>query len=140
MEEKIILSVDPGKDKCGVALITTGKDIIIHKVVPSGKLLEEIEKILSPYSLYCILVGDGTTSSRCIDMLSSLKSSKGILKVNEYGTTELARKRYFKDNPPRGWKRLIPLGLQVPPEPYDDYAAIILAERFIDEGSNEEMF
>ena len=89
--------------------------------------------MIKEYSLYCIVMGDGTGSSHCEKLLSSLKSERGIIKIDEYLTTELARKKYFKDRPPRGWRRLIPLSLQVPPEDYDDYAAIILAERFLEQ-------
>jgi hypothetical protein len=48
--------------------------------------------------------------------------------VDEHGTTLRARARYFTDHPPRGWRRLIPRSLQTPPEPYDDYVAVLLAE------------
>ena len=34
-------------------------------------------------------------------------------------------------NPPRGWRRLLPVSMQMPPEPYDDYVAVILAQRFL---------
>jgi hypothetical protein len=48
--------------------------------------------------------------------------------IEEAGTTLAARARYFKEHPRRGWRRLLPLGLQTPPEPYDDYVAVLLAE------------
>jgi hypothetical protein len=51
--------------------------------------------------------------------------------AEEAETTLVARRRYFRDHPPRGWRRLLPLSLQVPPEPYDDYAAAIIGERYL---------
>ena len=51
--------------------------------------------------------------------------------VDEHRSTEEARRRYFVDNPPSGWRRLMPRGLLTPPVPYDDYVAIILAERYL---------
>ena len=49
--------------------------------------------------------------------------------VEERGSTLEARRRYFADHPPRGWRRLVPLSLQVPPQEYDDYVAVLLIER-----------
>jgi hypothetical protein len=51
--------------------------------------------------------------------------------VPERDTTRRARERYFADHPPRGWRRLIPLSLQTPSVPIDDYAAWIIAEQFL---------
>ena len=42
-----------------------------------------------------------------------------------------ARELYFREHPPRGWRRLVPTGLQLPPVPVDDYAAILIARRFL---------
>jgi hypothetical protein len=51
--------------------------------------------------------------------------------VDEHRSSEQGRRRYFRDNPPRGWRRLLPVGLQTPPRAYDDYVAVILAERYL---------
>ncbi len=129
--EKIILSVDPGREKCGVAILSSHKGVIYHKVILTDNFLDELKHIISPYNLYCIVLGDRTACSEIEKKLSSVKSDKGIVSVDEHLTTELARKRYFIENPPKGFKILIPRGLLVPPVPYDDYAAIILGERFL---------
>ena len=54
-----------------------------------------------------------------------------ITLVDEHLTTLEARARYFVEHPPTGLKRLLPVSMQVPPEPYDDYVAVILGERFL---------
>ena len=131
MEEEVILSIDPGKIKCGIAILRLTGEILYHKVVPSGDLISSIEKLTEDYKFHCIVLGDRTCCKKVKASLSSFKSTLGIKCVDEHLSTELSRKRYFQDNPPRGLKRLIPLTLQIPPEPYDDYAAIILAERFL---------
>ena len=130
--EKIILSVDPGREKCGVAILSSHKGVICHKVILADNFLDELNNIISHYNLYCIVLGDRTASSEIKKTLSSVKSEKGVVSVDEHLTTELARKRYFIENPPKGFKKLIPRGLLVPPVPYDDYAAIILGERFLE--------
>ena len=60
--------------------------------------------------------------------------------VDEKYSTEEARELYWELFPPKGWRRLIPLGLQTPPEPLDGYAAVVQARRFLQqeqEGSHE---
>ena len=54
-----------------------------------------------------------------------------IVVVDEYRTTDEARKLYFAANPPQGLKKLIPLGMQTPPVPVDDYAAIAIGRRYL---------
>ena len=56
--------------------------------------------------------------------------------VDERHTTELAKLRYFKEFPPRGLWKLVPIGLQTPPTCYDDFAAVVLAERYLEERTN----
>jgi hypothetical protein len=40
---------------------------------------------------------------------------------------------YWQENPPKGLKKLIPLGMLVPPVPLDAYAAVILVRRFLED-------
>ena len=51
--------------------------------------------------------------------------------VDEYRTTDAAREEYWRIHPPAGWRRLVPRGMLVPPEPVDDLAALILARAMI---------
>ncbi len=51
--------------------------------------------------------------------------------IDEHRSSEQGRRRYFRENPPRGWRRLLPVGLQTPPRAYDDYVAVVLAERYL---------
>jgi hypothetical protein len=50
--------------------------------------------------------------------------------VNEDRSSLEGRYRYLKENS-RGLSRILPVGLRIPREPYDDYVAVILAERFL---------
>ena len=56
-----------------------------------------------------------------------------ITVVEEAHSTEEARTLYWQENPPKGLKKLIPLGLLVPPIPLDAYAAVILVRRFLED-------
>ena len=51
--------------------------------------------------------------------------------VAEAGTTMEARQRYWELEPARGWRRLLPRGLRLPPRDVDDVVAQILLERHL---------
>lgn len=129
-----ILAIDPGREKCGIAVLTfNGTKIITRAVISTNNLLEHIKILLSEYPITIIIMGNGTTLHNLKDSLKILAEEHKLSfeLVEEKHTTELARKRYFKENPPMGLKKLIPLGMQIPPVPVDDWVAVILAERYI---------
>lgn len=47
--------------------------------------------------------------------------------VDEYKTTELATKLYWQEHNPKWWQRILPTSMLIPPQPVDDYVALILA-------------
>ena len=64
-------------------------------------------------------------------MLMEVTNVIKILMIEEGYSTEEARKLYWQENPPQGWRRLLPLGLQVPPVNLDGYAAAVLVRRYL---------
>ena len=50
--------------------------------------------------------------------------------IDEKNTTWEARRLYYLDNPPRGWRRFVPRGLLVPGVAVDGYAALLIIERY----------
>jgi hypothetical protein len=84
---------------------------------------------IEPYNL--IIVGAGTRSRPLVHRIREHLPSVGILVVDEQDTSLLARERYWEHHQRRGWRRLIPATLQLPPEPVDDFVAMILAERVL---------
>ena len=51
--------------------------------------------------------------------------------IDEKFTTVEGRKLYWQYTPRHGWRRLVPLSLQYPPEPVDDFVAWIIGQRYI---------
>jgi RNase H-fold protein (predicted Holliday junction resolvase) len=76
-----------------------------------------------------IVVGRGTNAAVVAQAVEPL--GLPIRFVDEYETTLRARARYFHDHPPRGWRRLVPRGMLLPDRPVDDYAALLIAERYL---------
>jgi RNase H-fold protein (predicted Holliday junction resolvase) len=138
MSEKTVLAVDPGTSKCGMALVRRNASGIIellwHDVVPVDAVLVKIHEAYIFGEFHLMILGDSTGSNHVKQAIRKHLPSMGLLVIDEKDTTMQARERYWENNPRKGWRRLLPATLQVPPEPYDDYAAFVLAERVLSEG------
>ena len=129
--EKMILGVDPGRSKTGLALVTGTGEVVKTQVALMTDFAEELQVFLADVAIDTIVLGNGTTSQAMTDTLKKLLPGLAINVVEESYSTEEARKLYWELHPPRGLKRLLPLGLQVPPENLDGLAAVVLVRRFI---------
>lgn len=125
-----ILAIDPGREKTGIAILKNS-DVLEHKIINSEELVQIIKFLLEKYIIKTIVMGNGTSSKKKYDLLKREFIDRDIVLINEYRTTDEARKLYFQENPPKGWKKLIPLGMQVPPVPVDDYAAIVIGRKYL---------
>ena len=123
-----VLAVDPGSEKCGVA-VCNPEGIIAHRVVPTSEVAGLVGTWAAAYGVDVVLVGNRTGGKPVFDIIRGLPV--GVCMADEAETTLQARRRYFRDHPPRGWRKLLPLSLQTPPEPYDDYAAAVIGERYL---------
>jgi RNase H-fold protein (predicted Holliday junction resolvase) len=126
------LGFDPGKDKCGLAIISSQNNLEYHQIIPSEKAIATINTLCQQYPLEKIIMGNQTTSKIWKQKLDhGLTSDLAIIMVNEKNSTLEARDRYWQMYPPQGLQRLIPQGLRTPPRPVDDIVAIILIERYL---------
>ena len=133
-----IVAVDPGRDKCGLAALDSDGNILSRRVVPTAELAVQAKDMAVCSDAGRIVLGNGTTHSQAEQCLRAAMPGLPIEIVDEYRTTELAKKLYWKINPPRGWRKLLPVGMQVPPEPVDDLVAVILARRAL--GREDEAY
>ena len=104
----------------------------MKKIVPTGNLKDEISACMTRFKPAVILMGNATWSKKLSPRVKEAAGNIPLKLVDEKHSTERARIRYLKENPPGGLWRLLPITLQVPNEPYDDFAAIVLAEDYID--------
>ena len=58
--------------------------------------------------------------------------------IDESHSTEEARKLYWQYNPPTGWRRFVPKGMQFPPEPVDDLTAYVIGKRYTKQLKEED--
>lgn len=130
----VILGIDPGRDKCGIALLKTDKEILFHQVIYTKDLLFSLKKINEEFhfqEIVGIVMGNGTGGNQIIKIIQDTFPNLPIHIVDEYMSTLKARTRYWKLFPPKGIWMFIPRSLLVPPKPYDDIAAIILVEKYL---------
>ncbi len=127
----IVLGIDPGTQKAGFALVKDGPEStpLALGIEPLENLIERISQLSSTYEIGAVALGHGTHARTLAQMLEGLELPVHL--VDEHETTLQARALYFADHPPRGWRRLVPLGMQLPPRPIDDYAAVLIARRYL---------
>jgi RNase H-fold protein (predicted Holliday junction resolvase) len=123
-----LLAVDPGRDKCGLAVVDRREGVLARGVVPVGTVGRVAADWAAAYQPAVIVVGSGTALRQVREALGEIDLPLEIFP--EAHTTRRARRRYFQEHPPRGLWRLVPLGLRTPPIPVDDYAAVLIAEDY----------
>lgn len=128
----MILGFDPGKDKCGIAVMGRDKKVCYHQVVPSESAISTIQSLCEQFSIELLVLGDQTTSKSWKQKLTqSLSPEIQIIRVDERFSSLEAKDRYWEMYPPTGLSRLIPQGMRTPPRPVDDIVAIVLIERYL---------
>lgn len=128
----MILGFDPGRDKCGLAVMGNNRQVIYHQVVPSPEAIASIQKLSEQFALETIVIGDQTTAKSWKQKISQeLSPQIPIVLVDERYSSLEARARYWEMYPPQGLQRLIPQGMRQPPRPIDDIVAILLIERYL---------
>ncbi|MEG4006874.1 pre-16S rRNA-processing nuclease YqgF [Microcoleus sp. Pol11C1] len=128
----MILGFDPGKDKCGIAVMGRDKKVCYHQVVLSEAAISTIQSLCEQFPIELLVMGDQTTSKSWKQKLTqSLSPEIEIVRVDERFSSLEAKERYWEMYPPTGISRLIPQGMRTPPRPVDDIVAIVLIERYL---------
>nr|WP_033375066.1 pre-16S rRNA-processing nuclease YqgF [Spirulina subsalsa] len=126
-----LLGFDPGRDKCGLAVMDEPGTVYDHVVIPSSEAIAQIEQYRRKYPINQIIMGNQTTAKIWQQQLGeALSPPLPVVLVDERNSSLEARDRYWEMYPPQGLTRLIPQGMRVPPRPIDDIVAILLIERY----------
>jgi RNase H-fold protein (predicted Holliday junction resolvase) len=131
ISNETILGFDPGKDKCGVAVIDGSRDLLYHQVLLTAEVISQIRNLLQQYQVNRIVIGDQTTAKKWQQQLTIAFPDLPISLVDERYSSLEARDRYWQMYPPNFLTKLIPQGMRQPPRPIDDLVAIILIERYL---------
>ena len=124
-----VLSIDPGKSKCGLVLAQINEKKVYEATVLNSEFLEDYIKNLNNIEdISKIIIGNGTTSKETREKLNFLK--KEIITFEEKNTTYRAKARYFELFPISGFKFLIPREIFIINKNLDAIAALIILEDY----------
>ena len=126
-----VVAVDPGRDKCGIAAVAPDGTVLARALLATAEVGGAVARLAQEHAAAVIVLGERTGASAVRRAIEAAAPGATIAEVDEHMTTLQARERYWRECPPRGLWRLVPRGLRVPPVPVDDWAAVILAERYL---------
>jgi RNase H-fold protein (predicted Holliday junction resolvase) len=127
----VLLGFDPGKQKCGFAVIGLDRKIHFQSVIPSQDAIAKVGSLLDSYPISLMVMGDQTASKQWKAALKSAFPDLRIITVDERYSSEEARQRFWEIYPAQGLMKLVPRGMRSPDRPIDDIVAIILIERYL---------
>ena len=124
-----LISIDPGKCKCGLVLVDLNKKKVDQAIVLNTEfLLKYVENLNRSENISKVLIGNGTTSQQIIEKLKFIK--KDLIIVEEKNSTLRAKNRYFELFPIRGLKFLLPREIFIINKNLDAVSALIISEDY----------
>lgn len=125
----IVIAIDPGRQKCGLAVVGAGPSVLVSEIVSRQDLPSRVASLAATHPGAQLICGDGTGSRQVVGAICHRCPDLSIELVDERHSSMEARHRFLILHPPKGLRRLVPVGLRWPDKPYDDLVAVILAER-----------
>ena len=125
----MLLGFDPGRDKCGVAVIAPDGQVQFRAVVAAGEAIATLNHLHQQFAPTLVVMGDQTTAQQWKQKLEAHLPIPVVLVDERYSSLE-ARERYWQLHPPTGLMRLVPRSLRRIPGPIDDIVPLILLDRW----------
>jgi RNase H-fold protein (predicted Holliday junction resolvase) len=122
---------DPGKDKCGLAIVSETGQPLRHEVIASDRALATLKSWSQEFVIPTLILGDQTGSKQWRSKIQVVLPDLDIQVIDERFSSQEARDRYWDVYPATGLQKLVPRGMRTPPRAIDDLVAIILVERFL---------
>ena len=124
-----LISIDPGKYKCGLVLAEISEKKVYRAVIVKRVLLEDYIRNLNKFEdISKIIIGNGTNSKEITEKLDFFK--KDIIIFDEKNTTYRAKERYFELFPIKGLQCLIPREVFILNKNLDAISALIILEDY----------
>ena len=124
-----VISIDPGKSKCGLVLAEISAKKVYKAIILKTELIEDYVKNLNTLEdISKIIIGNGTTSREIIQKLCFFR--KEIITFEEKNTTYRAKARYFELFPIRGLKSLLPREIFILNKNLDAISALVILEDY----------
>ena len=127
-----LISIDPGKCKCGLVLVDLNKKKVDQAIVINTEFLPKYVKSLNSFeNISKVIMGNGTTSKQNLEKLKFI--NKDLIIVEEKNTTLRAKKRYFELFPIKGLKMFLPKEILIMNKNLDAVSALIILEDYCNE-------
>ena len=124
-----LISIDPGKCKCGLVLVDFLEKKVDQAIVLNTESLPiYVKNLNASENISKVIIGNGTTSKQTIEKLEFLK--KDLVIVEEKNTTLRAKKRYFEIFPTKGLKSFLPKEIFIMNKNLDALSALIILEDY----------
>ncbi|MDX2255089.1 MAG: Holliday junction resolvase RuvX [Pseudanabaenaceae cyanobacterium bins.39] len=127
----MLLGFDPGKQKCGIAVMGLDRKLLYQAVIASDRAIATVSELLNKYSISLLIMGDQTASKQWQTQIKAQFPDLRIITVDERYSSEEARQRFWQIYPAQGLMKLVPRGMRSPNRPIDDIVAAILIERYL---------
>ena len=124
-----LLSIDPGKYKCGLVLAEISEKKVYEAIIIKSELIEDYVRNLNNIEdISKIIIGNGTSSREIMEKMNFLE--KEIITFEEKNTTYRAKSRYFELFPISGLKFLIPREIFILNKNLDAISALVILEDY----------
>ena len=124
-----LISIDPGKCKCGLVLVDINKKQVDQAIVLNTEFLPNyVKNLKNVENISKVIIGNGTTSKENVEKLEFIKND--LIIFEEKNTTYRAKKRYFELFPIKGLKMLLPKELFILNKNLDAVSALIIVEDY----------
>ena len=92
MENGTLAAVDPGREKCGIAVLDVHGVVLFQKVIETLNLAREINDKHSRYAFAVLVLGNGTTSKEAKERIEEAVPGLRVVLVDEYRTGRHVRR------------------------------------------------
>lgn len=126
---QFFLAIDPGREKVGMAVLSGEGKIKWMGIVGVTHLRQEIQMLQSRFSFQKVVMGGSTGKDTIVGILREVGLE--VVLVDERYSSEEARALYFRERFPSFWRRILPLSFLFPRRPYDDWQAVVIGRRYL---------
>jgi len=129
-DARLVIAVDPGTQKCGVALLQGPDEIIRREIAARGDAFERVMQLRREYPDAAVVIGGSTQGPKFLQELAQKAGIEAEL-IDETFSTMDARELFWRENRPGCLWGIFPASFRPLPRPIDDYAAVIIGRRFL---------
>ena len=132
MDPAYVLALDPGREKVGIAVVTKNIETLHLDIVERSEITETLAELLNNYEPEILVIGDGTGSRRLAEEIIPRLPEELELKFIAEADSSLQAAELYRRQQGNIFSRLTGKFISWrPSRPLDDYAALVLARKYL---------